>query len=193
MAHNRTWLTFTNESICNHRKALKELGFISWTTNIASKFAENDIVYLFMNDDRAVRFKLRVDAVNVPREDSEYWSKPAPNDLTYRLKFVSKYDGNLLNEDILKKVGFNGGRSILNPNCNNTHLLVFINNVFEIASQRITMPSYYIVIDLGLGSYWEHRTGHEVFNIEPNEIDGRFYGYLPPHDNPSLIIAIQLS
>lgn len=48
MAHNRTWLTFANESICNHRKALKELGFISWTKNIASKFQISKILNLFI-------------------------------------------------------------------------------------------------------------------------------------------------
>lgn len=68
MIHNRTWLAFADENICNHRKALKELGFVNWTTNVKSKLAKNDIVYLFMNDDRSVRFKLRVDKVGVPRE-----------------------------------------------------------------------------------------------------------------------------
>ena len=67
MVRNRTWLAFANENICNHRKALKELGFVNWTTNVKSKFVENDIVYLFMNDDRSIRFKLRVDKVDVPR------------------------------------------------------------------------------------------------------------------------------
>ena len=33
MTTNRTWLAFANENICNHRKVLKELGFVSWTTN----------------------------------------------------------------------------------------------------------------------------------------------------------------
>ena len=60
MVRNRTWLAFANENICNHRKALKELGFVNWTTNVKSKFVENDIVYLFMNDDRSIRFKLPV-------------------------------------------------------------------------------------------------------------------------------------
>lgn len=32
MTHNRTWIAFTSENICSHRKDLKELGFISWTT-----------------------------------------------------------------------------------------------------------------------------------------------------------------
>lgn len=186
MIHNRTWLAFANESFCNHRKALKELGLISWTTNIKSKFAENDIVYLFMSDDRAVRFKLKVEKVNIPREDGDFWIRQAPKDKTYRLVLMDEYDGNLLNEDVLNKVGFKGGGSILTPSCNNTQLLVFINDVFEIASQRVTLPSYYIVVDLGSGSYWEHNTGHEVFNIYPNEIDGRFYGYLPAHDNPNI-------
>lgn len=186
MTHNRTWLAFANESICNHRKALKELRFISWTTNIKSKFAENDIVYLFMNDDRAIRFKLRVNKVNVPREDGSYWIEPAPNDYTYQLKLEDEYDGNLLNEDVLKRIGFKGGNSILTPSCKNTELIEYINNVFNIASQNLTLPSHYIVVDLGSGSYWEHSTGHEVFNLYPNEVDGRFYGYLPPHDNPNI-------
>lgn len=186
MTHNRTWIAFANESICNHRKALKELGFISWTTNVKSKFAKNDIVYLFMNDDRAVRFKLRVDKINIPREDGDFWIGQAPKDNTYRLVLVDEYDGNLLNEDVLKKVGFNGGNSILTPSCNNTQLLVFINDVFEVASQGIKLPSYYIVVDLYSGSHCNHNIGHEVLNLEPNEVDGRFYGYIPPHDNPNI-------
>lgn len=186
MIHNRTWIAFANESICNHRKALKELGFISWTTNVKSKFAKNDIVYLFMNDDRAIRFKLRVDEVNVLREDSGYWIEPAPNDYTYRLKLECEYDGNLLNEDVLKRVGFKGGGSILTLSCNNIELIEYINGVFELASQCLKLPSHYVVVDLDSGSYWKHNTGHEVFNLEPNEVDGRFYGYIPPHDNPNI-------
>lgn len=131
MTHNRTWLAFANENKCNHRKALKELGFISWTTNVKSKFAENDIVYLFMNDERAVRFKLRVDKINVPREDIDYWIESAPNDSTYRLKLIDEYEGILLNEDILEKFNFKGGGSILTPCCNNTELIEYINDVFE--------------------------------------------------------------
>lgn len=131
MERNRTWLAFANENICNHRKALKELGFVNWTTNVKSKFAENDIVYLFMNDDRSVRFKLKVDKVNVPREDGNYWIDSAPNDNTYKLTFVAEYDGNLLKEEVLKRVGFKGGNSILNPSCNNKELLEYINDVFH--------------------------------------------------------------
>ena len=123
MTTNRTWLAFANETICNHRKALKELGFVSWTTNIKSKFAEGDIVYLFMNDDRSVRFKLRVTKVNVPREDGNYWNGDAPNDTTYRLELIgNEYGGNLLLEPILEKFGFKGGNSIL-PQVHDTRQL----------------------------------------------------------------------
>ena len=105
MTINRTWLAFANENICNHRKALKEVGYVSWTTNIKSKFAEGDIVFLFMNDDRSVRFKLRVAKVNVPREDGDYWNGNIPNDTTYRLELVgNEYDGNLLHETVLPKI-----------------------------------------------------------------------------------------
>ena len=187
MTTNRTWLAFANENICNHRKALKELGFVSWTTNIKSKFSEGDIVYLFMNDDRSIRFKLRVAKVNVPREDGIYWKGDAPNDTTYRLELIgNEYSGNLLNEDVLERVGFKGGGSILTPSCNNTMLMEYINDVFEIASKDIPLPLHYIVVDLGSGSYWRNNTGHEVFNLDPNDVDGRFYGYLPPYDNPNI-------
>lgn len=186
MTHNRTWLAFANGGNYNHRKALKELGFINWTTNMTSKFIENDIVFLFMSDDRAIRFKLRVDKVNVPKEDGDYWIKPAPEGSTYRLELVDEYNGNLLDEDILKRAGFKGGDSLRNPCCNNTELIEYVNDIFEITSQKITLPSHYIVVDLGSGAYWEKKTGHEVFNLEPNDVDGRFYGYLPPYDNPNI-------
>lgn len=187
MKHNRTWLAFANENYCNHRKALKEIGLISWTKNIRANFAVNDIVYLFMSDDRAVRFKLRVCKVDVPREDSKYWIIKAPKDSTYQLKLEDEYDGILLNEEVLVRVGFKGGGSILTPNCNNTELIDYVNSVFEIASSNEKLPSHYIVVDLGSGSYCQHSIGHEVFNLEPNEIDGRFYGYLPPYDNPNIV------
>ena len=188
MGHNRTWLAFANENICNHRKALKELGFVNWTTNVKSKFAENDIVYLFMNDDKSIRFKLRVDKVDVPREDGGYWIDSVPNDNTYKLELVAEYGGNLLEEEILKRIGFKGGGSILNPSCNNTELLEYVNDVFEIASQTVTftLPPYYMVVDLGSGAYCKTNVGHELFNLKPNDANGRFYGYLPPHDNPNI-------
>ena len=187
MINNRKWLVFANENICNHRKALKELGFISWTTKMSSKFAENDVVYMFMNDDRAVRFKLKVEKVNVPREDSKYWIKNVPNDSTYRLKLIDEYTGCLLNEDILERVGFKGSDSILNPCCNNYELIEYINSIFDLSSKIVTLPSHYIIVDLGSGTYWNNNIGHEVFNLEPNPIDHRFYGYIPPYDNPDIM------
>lgn len=186
MTHNRTWLAFANEDVCNHRQALKDLKFVSWTTKIKSKLAKNDIVYLFMGDDRAVRFKLRVAKVDEPRKDGKYWKGAAPKDLTYRLELEDEYTGSLLNENVLEKVGFKGGNSILTPSCNNVELNEYINNVFEFASRGVTLPSHYIVADLGSGAYWKSNIGHEVYNLEPNDVDGRFYGYLPPYDNPNI-------
>ncbi len=186
MTNNRTWLAFANEKKCNHRKALNELGFINWTTKITSKFAEDDIVYLFMSDDRAVRYKLKVAKINVPREDSKYWEDNATKDYTYRLELVDKYEGDLLNEDVLKKVGFTNGSSILNPSYSNTELINYINDVFSLESLSIKLPFNYIVVDLYSGSYIKSNTGHEVLNLVPNDIDGRFYGYIPPSNNPNI-------
>lgn len=48
------------------------------------------------------------------------------------------------------------------------------------------LPTHYIVVDLGSGSFLKNNIGHEVFNLTPNEIDGLFYGYIPPYDNPDI-------
>ena len=40
-----------------------------------------------------------------------------------------------------------------------------------------------VVIDLQSGSFVANRTGHEFFNRRPNIVDGRYYGYCPPHDD----------
>lgn len=53
-------------------------------------------------------------------------------------------------------------------------------------NNTVTLPSHYIVVDLDSGAYWKNNIGHEVFNLKPNDVDGRFYGYLPPHDNPNI-------
>lgn len=39
-----------------------------------------------------------------------------------------------------------------------------------------------VVVDLYAGSYNEENTGHELFNLNKNPIDGNFYGYCPPWD-----------
>lgn len=38
----------------------------------------------------------------------------------------------------------------------------------------------FVVIDLYSGSHTIKKKGHELFNLIPNPIDGRFYGYCPP-------------
>lgn len=187
MIHNHTWIAFANESTCNYSKAFKESGFVSWTTN--SKLAENDIVYLFMNDCGAIRFKLRVAGVNMPQKNGDCRIAPTPDGYTYQLNFVNEHCGSLLSKETLEKVGFKGDESIPNPGFNNTELIEdtelveYINDLFVIESRPVKLPYHYIVVDLDSGKSSVH---HEVFNLEANDVDGRFYGYLPPHDNPNI-------
>lgn len=125
----RRWLAFANRKRCNHAQALKELGFINWTMNHVN-FNIGDIVYLFLSDERCVRFKTIVVDKDCRREDSMYWIEPAPNDSTYKLELVSEYNGSELSENELKKHGFNGGRSIENPMYQNIQLIDYIDNEF---------------------------------------------------------------
>ena len=125
-------LAFAQRNICNHAKSLHELGFINWTMN-QTKFNIGDIVYLFMSDERRIRFKTVVVESDCPREDDKYWENQDEIDtyLTYKLQFVEEYKGKGLEETELRKHGFNGGGSIEKPLKNNPQLFDYINGFFN--------------------------------------------------------------
>ena len=125
---NKEWIAFANEKKCNHAKSLIKSGFISWVNT--ANFEVGDIVYLFMSNTRNVRFKTQVVADNCKREDSEYWLEQAPTDITFRLKLVAEYSGDQLNESVLIKYGFKGGRSLQTPSYKNENLMDYIKSIF---------------------------------------------------------------
>lgn len=129
MNNNRTWLAFANKKRFRHADAIRQLGFINWMMG-RSRFAVGDVVYLFMSDERRVRFKLTVVAENCQREDQAFWVEAAPKDVTYKLQLVDEYMGSLLSEQALRKHGFKGGQSLECPSCNNTELIGYIRSVF---------------------------------------------------------------
>ena len=129
MLRNRTWLAFANRKRCRHADAILSLGFISWRKGRA-RFSIGDVVYLFMSDERCVRFKMVVAAENCKREDQAYWVETPPNDITYKLELLEEYDGALLSEQELRKHGFKGGRALEIPSCNNVELINYIKSVF---------------------------------------------------------------
>ena len=126
---NRTWLAFANRKRCRHTDAILNLGFISWRMGRA-RFAVGDVVYLFMSDERCVRFKMVVTTENCKREDQAYWVETPPNDITYKLELLEEYDGAHLYEQELCKHGFKGGRALEIPSCNNVELINYIKSVF---------------------------------------------------------------
>lgn len=128
MQKNRIWLAFANGKRCRHADAIHNIGFISWKMGRA-RFAIGDIVYLFMSDDRRVRFKMVVTAENCKREDQAFWVEKAPNDTTYKLELLEEYFGDKLTEKDLCNHGFSGGRSLETPNCNNKKLLDYIKSI----------------------------------------------------------------
>ena len=129
MLKNRTRLAFANRKRCRHADAILSLGFISWRMGRA-RFAIGDVVYLFMSDERCVRFKMVVTAENCKREDQAYWVETPPNDITYTLELLEEYDGAKLSEQELCKHGFKGGRALEIPSCNNVELINYIKSVF---------------------------------------------------------------
>lgn len=182
---NRTWLIYANRNKCNHTDAIHNLGYISWAMGSKYKFSINDIVYVFMSDERRVRFKMRVEAEGVKREDCLYCKDLSKEDITYRLRFITEYDGLLLNEDELTKRGFKGGRSIEKPSCRNDKYMDYIKSVFDSLEESMTLDISdrpMMVVDLFSGSYINEYIGHEILNLEKNKKDGRYYGYCPPND-----------
>lgn len=129
MKPNRRWLVFANNEKCNHGRSFAEQGFVSWNPH-RRKFAIGDTVYLFFSQDRAVRVKAEVVEVGVPRADKAYWNVTPPDDKTCKLQLVAEYDGDALNESVLKEHGFKGGGSIELPLCGNTQLLDYIEEQF---------------------------------------------------------------
>ena len=179
---NRTWIAFANRAICRHSDAILELGYINWRMGNNFHFEIGDTVYLFMSDERKIRFKMAVVEKNCTRTDGNYWIEKASDDLTYRLSFVDEYQGNKLGEAYLEKYGFSGGSSIQTPSSKNTDLIEYVDSIF--ASEHIqeielrSKPMLYV--DLNSGKYWKTNIGHEVFNLDKNPVDGRYYGYCPP-------------
>ena len=129
MTLNRTWLAFANKKRCRHADAIHSLGFISWRMGRA-RFSIGDIVYLFMSDERCVRFKMVVTAENCEREDKAFWVETPPNDRTYKLELLEEYEGTKLSEKELCMHGWNGSGSLEVPNCNNTELIGYIKSIF---------------------------------------------------------------
>ena len=126
---NRTWLVFANRNMCDHATSLQKDGFVYWKKGRV-KMSIGDIVYLYMSDTRHVRFKTLVVDTECKRGDCKYWVAECPSDLTFKLKLVEEYNGDELNDDVLRKHGFNGGRSIERPMCNNSQLFSYIGSVF---------------------------------------------------------------
>ena len=128
---NKNWLVFANRDKCHHAEALYELGFVNWKARKSFKMSIGDVVYIYVSDERRVRFKTQVIAENCERKDDKYWQVPASHDPTYKLEYRDEYKGHELDDTILREHGFNGGGSILTPNYKNTELLDYIESVFS--------------------------------------------------------------
>lgn len=182
--YNKTWIAFANSLICNHIEAIHDLKYINWRMGANFHFSIGDIVYLFISEKRSVRFKMVVVEQDCKRTDNDYWIKVAPNDITYKLALIDEYKGDKLKEEYLIQYGFSGG-SIQTPSYKNVDLIAYIDSIFALEhnhdSDLQNKPIIYV--DMYSGEYWKERTGHEILNLDKNSIDGRYYGYCPPHGN----------
>ena len=121
------WLVFANKKYANHAESFRQIGLISWKQE-RNRFQIGDIVYVFMSDERCIRFKASVTAKDVIREDAAFWNITAPMHNTYRLSLEAEYEGKGLDESTLKEYGFKGGRSLQHPMklANHPELLAYI-------------------------------------------------------------------
>ena len=129
MKENRNWLVFANRNKCHHAEALHNLKFVNWKEG-RTNMNIGDTVYLYMSDERRIRFRTQVVAEGCVREDGKYWQETPSRDLTYKLKLIAEYNGEALGDGMLRKHGFKGGRSIERPMYNNPTLFQYIESVF---------------------------------------------------------------
>ena len=128
---NRTWLVYANETVCDHVKAFREIGKISWSTCV--KMQIGDVVYVYVGPiQRRIMFRTVVEEKGVKqRVDIAYWKKKPDNKESFTLKLDAVHQGkDELGEKQLCKHGFKGGQSLLTPNCNNIELLAYIQKWF---------------------------------------------------------------
>ena len=126
----KKWLAYANREMFRHADALHEIGFICWTMH-RTNFTIGDEVYLFMSDERRIRFKTRVVADNFVRGDAKYRiDGGATDNLTYKLELEAESMSDGLTEDNLVNHGFNGGRSLQKPMHNNPELFEYITPFF---------------------------------------------------------------
>ena len=140
----KRWLVFANRNKWHHAEALHEIGFINWTMKRVN-FSIGDLVYLFMSDERRIRFLTMVTAEKCERGDIDYMV--GEDDLypdTYKLELMAEAMDEELKEDNLLKHGFKGGRSLQSPIYNNPELfeyiLPFFSNTDIINSDEIPNP-----------------------------------------------------
>lgn len=125
----RTWLAYAQRKICHHREALENLHFISWSMDSA-KFEVGDIVYLYMSNEKSIRFKTEVVSEKVIRGDSAYWVDGGNSDLTYTLALRKEYFGDGLTEEKLMQHGYKRG-SLQRAIYNNPRLFTYIEETFN--------------------------------------------------------------
>ena len=127
----KKWLVYANREMFRHADALHEIGFICWTM-YRTNFSIGDAVYLFMSDERRIRFKTKVVAENFVRGDGDYRiDGGSKNNLTYKLDLVSESLSEGLKEAQLLAHGFKGGRSIQRPMHNNPELFYYVSQFFS--------------------------------------------------------------
>ena len=73
---NRTWIAFANSARCNHSDAIHELKYINWEMGSNFHFAIGDTVYLFISEERSIRFKMVVVEQDCSRTDATLLFQP---------------------------------------------------------------------------------------------------------------------
>lgn len=125
------WLVFAKRKYANHTESFRQIGLISWKQE-RNRFQIGDVVYVFVSDERCIKFKAIVTAKDVIREDAAFWDITAPMHKTYRLTLEAEYQDEGLDEKTLKEYGFKGGRSLQHPMKLKNHpdLLAYIRHKF---------------------------------------------------------------
>jgi hypothetical protein len=132
---NKNWLVFANRDKCHHAEALYELGFVNWRARKSFKMSIGDYVYLYVSDERRVRFKTQVVAENCDRQDDKYWQDDAKGatlyNPTYKLEYRDEYKGHELDAYILRE------------RCSSINLLKIIFSAYSQNSTTVMDPSLY--------------------------------------------------
>lgn len=130
----RTWLIRISEKTCQHYKK-QRTGCIKLKATSNAKLLPNEMVFVFIKEERRIRYCYEVIDTGTPYSDNDN-----QENRYYTLKFQYEIISNIFDEQSLKEHGFISSQSLIHPKLLQGNLLKHIKDTI---AYSVTKSEYY--------------------------------------------------